>query len=368
VTERDAECEVCARCGSSKRWYDREPLKLWLPLSAVAATAVQTIAYVGYKLFYNSFGVRPEEVGYDYASLLPRTAFQLALLLAAALLFLCALSLILACYAVTLKPFFSGWSGTRRSTGDRAAVASLAAMVLSIAVAAIVGNRHFWLILCASGAVVLVIDHSLARSAGRPQSSLLSELMTPRIYRGARRMVLLTMAALSATALDLGGLDRMALLLVLVIGLYVADRFVPVVDVRDEPKIRGGGSSPWLLRTMALFAIGGIAFGFVALLSVVLDASHLDRKVAQVERGARLNNDLLDPFTLAEPRAEPVRVRWVAPDPPHPFAAGHALNLTYFGQHDGTSVFLDPRAKPRIIYRVPTSAVELQAGATSTLE
>src|SRR4051794_10077135 len=91
VTERDAECEVCARCGSSKRWYDREPLKLWLPLSAVAATAAQTIAYVGYKLFYNSFGVRPEEVGYDYASLLPRTAFQLALLLAAALLFLCAL-------------------------------------------------------------------------------------------------------------------------------------------------------------------------------------------------------------------------------------------------------------------------------------
>jgi hypothetical protein len=56
---------------TQKRWYEREPIAVFVPLSVLAATVLQTIAYTGYKLFYNSLGVRPEEVGYDYASLFP---------------------------------------------------------------------------------------------------------------------------------------------------------------------------------------------------------------------------------------------------------------------------------------------------------
>jgi len=73
---------------------------------------VQTVAYAGYKFIYNSFGVRPEEVGYDYASLLPRTAYVVALLVSVGLAFLALASLTAAFYAGLLKPVVQDvWKG-----------------------------------------------------------------------------------------------------------------------------------------------------------------------------------------------------------------------------------------------------------------
>jgi hypothetical protein len=89
--------------GRRKAWYDREPFVVWLPFSALAAGVVQTVAYTGYKFFYNTFGVRPEEVGYDYTLLLPRTAFQLALLVSGVLALVGLLSFGFAFYAAHWK-------------------------------------------------------------------------------------------------------------------------------------------------------------------------------------------------------------------------------------------------------------------------
>src|SRR6266542_5020036 len=102
--------------GGRKAWYDREPFVVWLPLSALAAGVVQTVAYTGYKFFYNAFGVKPEEVGYDYTSLLPRTAFQLALLVSAVLAIIGLLSFGFAFYAAIGKPFVDDWRESRPSS------------------------------------------------------------------------------------------------------------------------------------------------------------------------------------------------------------------------------------------------------------
>lgn len=81
--------------------------------------------------------------------------------------------------------------------------------------------------------------------------------------------------------------------------------------------------------------------------------------------GERLRYSLLDPRTLAEPRADPVTVRWVAPLPRAPFTSGNTQRLTYLGQNGGTAVFLDTTRTPQAIYRLPVAALAVDSSAQS---
>jgi hypothetical protein len=128
----------------SRRWYDREPLSIWLPLAAVAGGTVQTVAYVGYKLFYNSFGVRPEEVGYEYTSLIPRTAFQLALISSGVIAFLGLLSLSAAFYGGMLKPMFDDWRASRRPQPETDDGATRAGGLLLVEPSRLHGDFSIW--------------------------------------------------------------------------------------------------------------------------------------------------------------------------------------------------------------------------------
>lgn len=351
-----------------RRWYDREPLAIWLPLAAVAGGTVQTVAYVGYKLFYNSFGVRPEEVGYEYTSLIPRTAFQLALIISLALLLLSVLSFSIAFYGVLLKPILDDWRGPKSSTmkdiGGRGwAVAIVSCMcALGVHAATAVSGSNFLGVILGFYVALLLIGHAHARSEGRAESSLLSALLAPRVYRGNRRLILIGAGAALPT-LDVSPGPETILMTVLV--LYGFDRMIPVVDKR-EVDAPGGGRSKWLWRATVLGSTGAIAFVFLAALSAVLEASHLDSKVQQVRSGHRLTYSVLNPFVLAEPRADPVRVRWVAGRPPSPFTRKPRV-LTYLGQNGGTSVFLDTRIAPEAVYRVPASAVTIEDTAQPML-
>ena len=69
----------------------------------------------------------------------------------------------------------------------------------------------------------------------------------------------------------------------------------------------------------------------------------------------------LDPFALAEPRADRVRVRWLGPDPPQPFVGRRSVGLTCFGQNAGTSVFLDTTVTPQVLYRLPSADVLVES-------
>jgi hypothetical protein len=106
---------------------------------------------------------------------------------------------------------------------------------------------------------------------------------------------------------------------------------------------------------------GVAAIGFLALLQVILDASHLDAKVQQVRAGQHLNSSLLDPLALAEPRADPVLVRWVGPNAPDPFTRNRPSSRTFLGQNGGTAVFLNTRSSPQNIYGFPASAIAIEA-------
>ncbi len=352
---------------SDRRWYDREPLAIWLPLTAVAAATVQTVAYVGYKLFYNSFGVRPEEVGYDYASLFPRSAFQLALLITAALALLCGISVTLAIYGVLLKPVVDDLRG-RNSPATGVPVRAFGTLLVCAVVSLLISNwtgidgRELLLLLLVLSLVLLLAGHVHARAEGRPETSLLSHLMAPRVYRASRRLVLLALAVSIAAWVTPSVLGSILLLIL----LYGIDRAFPVAPSLDT-EATGGGTSKWLWRAGALGATGVLAFGFLLALNPVLDVSKLDEKVDAVRAGQQLEYSLLDPLTLAEPRADLVRVRWVGPRPPDEFASDDGLALTYLGQSNGTAVLLDAARTPQVVYRLPAPSITIESSARSIL-
>lgn len=366
--------EPVASAGSSsprRPWHDREPLTIWLPLSALVAGVVQTVAYAGYKFFYNSFGIRPEEVGYDYASLLPRTAYVVALLVSIALVVLALVSLTLAFYVGLLKPMLQDFlGGSKPSPAGRLDNGLAVAMVpfAATVVVSLVGAAQLagWAFLSV-GLTAVVVEHVRARNRNVADSSVLMRFLAPRTYRGARRVVLIAVASIFPGTLALSSPVEAETVAFAVLMVYALDRMVPVVDPPEATAAPGGGTSPWLWRVGVLGLAGAISLIFVANLPKILGSSDLESKVTDVRAGGRLTYDLLNPLALAEPRADPVNVLWVGADPPRPFSRNRAVRLTYFGQNAGTSVFLDTAAGQPAVYRLPTAAVMLQASAKSVL-
>lgn len=358
-----------------KRWYDREPLAVFVPLSVVGAAALQTVAYAGYKLFYNSFGVRPEEVGYDYASLFPRTAMQIAILVSVALVVLAALSIAVAFYGAIGVGFLRGQRESKLAdpaVEDRRArflgfgIAAVFAVTL---VASAIGLPSIAFYAFATVVVLsLAAEHIVARDT--KTRSWLDDLFRPRIYRAPRRILLIA-AALSLPTLDATVLPlSTAEVVIWTIAIFLVDRAVPVVQKRDDARIPGGGTSRWLRGTGVLALSGAVASVALSLLAAAIAWSGLPDRVTEVRSGHALRHNFSQPFdlvvVLAEPRAERVLVRWIgAASPPPPFRKGiELLALTYFGQANGVSVFLEPQAPgtgPGRVYRWPTAAVALES-------
>jgi hypothetical protein len=308
-----------------RRWYEREPLAIWLPLAAMATATIQTVAYAGYKFFYGSFGVRPQEVGYDYTSLIPTNAFQLALITSFALLLLGVGSVVFAIWGVMLKPIvddlrapgtsavdtaqprarlvkifgrivYVAWldstvdepaEAPARDPGLRPLALAISSMIGALAIvnASGLGASAFLALWLVISLVLLLIGHLHARDKGRPERSVLSSLLAPRAYRGSRRLIVIGLAASSSAAAVAYGPGP---LLAVVAAIFVADRVTPVVDVREEP-VPGGGRSRWLRAVTILGSTGLIVLaGLLFALPAALRASNLDHKVQQVLVGSDL--------------------------------------------------------------------------------
>jgi len=149
---------------SRRRWYDREPVKVWLPISAVAAATIQTTAYLNYKLFYARFNVRPEEVGYDYTSVLPRTTIQVAGFLLLLLMFLSAASVVVALIAADRLTDARETTSEVRNRGLGVLALALCLIVACVLWLLDVGVIAFWTAMVL-GAVYVIVEHRLPFTA-----------------------------------------------------------------------------------------------------------------------------------------------------------------------------------------------------------
>ena len=154
-------------------WYDREPLTVWLPLSALLAGLVQTIAYTGYKFFYDS------------------------------------LSLMLGLYAGFLKPMLKElWPRSKQDEieemYDGLVILLLPLVACFIVILAGAPQLGGWTFLTV-GLAAVVAEHIRARSRGEAHGSILMRFLAPRTYRGARRILLIVAATTLPASLTLAG-------------------------------------------------------------------------------------------------------------------------------------------------------------------
>jgi hypothetical protein len=218
---------------------------------------------------------------------------------------------------------------------------------------------------------VVLLEHVKARDTS--SRSWLDVLFAPRIYRSSRRLILIA-CAIALPASDFPKMDlSVAGVATYSIVIFAFDRFLPVVPRPSDRKALGGGTSPWLRRTVIL-ACAGLAGAFLVVLFVLsLPSLGLNERVRDVRSRRSLvynyNNPALLAAVLAEPRADRVDVRWIGRDPPSLFRGRRgrrrAVPLTYFGSSNGTSVFFAPTGSPRggggMVYRWPTAAVAVES-------
>lgn len=345
-------------------------------MSVLAAAVLQTIAYTGYKLFYNAFGVRPEEVGYDYASLFPRTAIPLAVLLSFVLTALATVSFAVALYGGMGYSFIKSLrTETPEDPFHRERQARLVMIgfattfgVLLVMNALGASSVAIWAVV-AVFLITVLIEHRVARDTA--SRSWLDVLFAPRIYRSPRRLLLIAFA-ISVPTWDPNVEITFSYVLSMTLLVFLADRIVPVMPTERDETYTGGGTSPWLRRT-ALLGVAGLIGAFLLVGFVVgLPAMGLADRVRDVRLGQALvykyDNPLRLAALLAEPRADRVRVQWLGSDPPPMFrddrGRRRAVPLTYFGSNNGISVFFSPPAVAwglGDVYRWPTAAIGVES-------
>jgi hypothetical protein len=210
----------------------------------------------------------------------------------------------------------------------------------------------------------VALDYVYARRINAADDALIMRFLAPRTYRGPRRLVLLAIAAAIPTNVFTTPqpAPQLGTVIVLLALAYTVDRVIPVVDTPGTRAAPGGGTSPWLRRLGLLWVAGALALVFLAELPTII-SRNVDAKVARVRAGDRLDYGLLNVLAFAEPRADPVDVRWLGTKPPPPFDAGPVVRLTFFGQNAGTSIFLDARPLRDAVYHLPTAAITIAAPA-----
>jgi hypothetical protein len=340
------------------RWRDREPVKILLPLSALFASGAQTVAYLGYKEFYSGFGVRPEEVGYDYTSLLPRTIVPVAFLTVLTLIALSMLSLVLGLWRA--EQISSVGQPAQAASEDSAAIARHARIgvfggIVLVGVILLVPPHLLPALFVIAVVVAVALGHILARWYP-PDRSYLARFVQPRTYRGGRRFII--MAAGAVCALNYRGEITWTDAVAFAALVYIVDRGVPIIHPAPAEEVEGGGTSRWLVGILGILVLAvvvtALVMVFVTQLSVVGD------KAKDVRAGHPLRYSVANPLTLAEPRAQQVLVQWTGPRVPPPFVKGKEAYLIYLGQNNGTSVFFSQCEMKDAVYRLPMAMLVIR--------
>jgi hypothetical protein len=347
-----------AEIDEHRRWQDREPVKIWVPLSGLIAVLVQTVAYQGYKSFYSYFDVRPEEVGYDYTSLFPRTIIPIAALSLGALMLLSLGSVALAT-VVALRFKMKEYRLDAELESRRVVVVGVGVLVLlaGIVVLGGIGGESVLSVFVAAIVVAAVVtEHALARRK-HPTKSWVTEMVRPRAYHGGRRLFLIVLSMV--TVLSYKDEITWSTMLLVAAFIYAGDRALPVLNRAPYDEVEQSGTSRWLVGICAIIVVTTVVAVVLEIFVTQISDSVRDQ-VNQVRAGMRLEYSITNPLSLAEPRAQRVMVRWSGPSVPQPFSGDEEIALMYFGQNNGTSVFLSTPPEAEAVYRLPTAMLVMR--------
>ena len=337
---------------ANRHWWDRDPVKLWAPMAALVAAWLQTVAYAGYQAFYAAFGVRADEVGFDYTGTLRRSSVAIFISFAMVLLFLAFLAMLLPFVGVT---WVAGSESGRSSQLARDYPARArrqlglgAAWTLTLVVTArLTEERVTVAVYVVVSACLLALDAGWSRLRGEP--STLSVFLEPRPQRGVRSLLVLG-AALAIGA----GVNDWRMLPLVAVSVFWFDRAVSRDTADRAPAFteRIRLVPLGFVSALATVVIAGVAVGLVTDLDWTLRLAHLDAKRLKVRGGDALGFEPFAPFGLIQPQALRVAASWIGSDPPPaPFpppvdGRPQPYRLTLFGRDSGTTVLYDSATTP----------------------
>jgi hypothetical protein len=345
-----------------RRWWERDPVKLWAPIGALVAAGLQTQAYAGYQAFYGEFGVRADEVGFDYAGTLRRSSVPIFVSFALVLITLSLLALIGPPFVRLL------WVAGRDDERSRLLASSYprrggrqTSLFVVWTFLSLILLRVFHGVTALVGVVIvtgvsLVLDGVF--SSARNEPSTWNLFLQPRPQGGLRHLLVL------AGALVLGSqIHGWVQLPVFVVAIYGLDRALDKNRPDRAPPFRQRISQiPFgPVTALAVLVVGVLAVVLVSELDWSFRVAHLDVKARQVRAGGGLAFEPFAPFGLIQPQALRVTVTWIGSTPaPPPFEVGGRatpLVLTLFGQDSGTAVFYE--ASTETVFRLPSGSVSM---------
>jgi hypothetical protein len=371
----------------------REPLRLWAPVAAILAAALQMAAYTGYKLFYQSFGVTPEETGIEYSSILVRSALQLLLLFVVVLLLLTTLSLMVSFYPA-LGWLFYRWNRSREAGNLARIFPSRASRYGALGIVWFAGFLGGFIVLARlssgskvdGGITVFVLfvwplllavlgEHLYLRLRSRPEPSLMDLCVSDVMVGGIRRITLFFGALLLGSAMPSASiLDMMEVALAVFVLDAIASRIMDASVGKSAhlTRVRDILRSRWLRDAFIFALLMLVTFIGVGSFDRLIRLSKIDSMVTEVANGGQLTYqpNQLNPFLLAQPKAISVEVLWISsaqpPDGFEPQGADRSTvpsrRLTYFGQAQGAAVFYDkdsPNGTP-VVRRLPVGSIEIR--------
>lgn len=354
---------------SASKWYERDAISIWAPVTAVSLATAQSLSYFIHRFFYESaFGVLPEEVGSDYATLLVRNALPLAVLSAAWIAVLAAMTPVAAFFVrinmgmderdkvLAADPLSAGRKGRR--------------LVLTIAVCAVLilsldlPNPAMTLVMAFSALLVaLTVDEIIARRRGEV-TTWLRHFTATRYYPASRRLSLIIITTLLAWII-LSDLPSDASFATTSSALVVATMFVYLIDVvvssrsitevaSSHVRLAFGDSGRWLRALVLITFTALVGLTLTLTMPYFYDERRVELYLANLGAG-RVENDIFSQSQLFQPVIRPVQAQWIGADVPSNWGGQDARSLWYLGTSAGIGVYYDPLSKE--LLRLPSANI-----------
>lgn len=338
---------------------------------------LQSITYISYKAFLGYFQVRPEEAGYDFASLLGQQAPALIMASALTVMMLAIITFALMYYWHVLGPYIIQKLHFPHAFKQRlpflakieGSLVDLRMMGFAFATLVIVGvagrlGQGVSLAVLPLMAAILSIEHLIvARSPGHSPRSLWVRLTEANSYSATRVLVLSGSVVLLLSTIKVDGIQGMNYAVTSLVIVFILDR----VLIRPRPDGRQFkiGESVRVPLILSSTLVAGLAIlTTLAGMDKLMQSGGMNQAIVQTANGRGYASAPFSWKSLVVPNVWPVAISWSSNSGgsttiPHDIAKSGTINAVLLGQSNGTTVVWWPDGNRSL--RLPSATVTVMS-------
>lgn len=351
--------------------------KWLLAAASFIPITLQSITYISYKAFLGYFQVRPEEAGYDFASLLGQQAPALIIASALTVMVLAIIAFALMYYWHALGPYIIQKLHFPHAFKRRlpflakieGSLVDLRMMGFAFSALVIVGvagrlGQGVSLSVLPLMAAILSIEHLIvAGRPGHPPRSLWVRLTEANSYSATRVLVLSGSVVLLLSTIRVDGIQGMNYAVTSLVIVFVLDRVV--IRPRPDGRQFNIGESVRVPLILSSTLVAGLAI-LTALTGMdkIMQSGGMNQAIVQTANGRGYASSPFSWKSLVVPNAWPVAISWSnnsggSTAIPDDIAKRGTINAVLLGQSNGTTVVWWPDGNRSL--RLPSATVTVMS-------